>query len=374
MSATAHEHTHDQPPAGKAASVSRRLLSLARRYKHAIRAAALLLIAIFVALAVWKAWSLLPPHYDWQISWPLLVGGYLLLVTQELSFAVIWRAILARLGSHLDVRSAQQIYLGSEFVRYIPGNVWHVFTRILWAERRGVPRVSGLASMTIELATKIASAALVFALTLLVWPDVRGLAGALGTNAASRSIPLTIGLVGVPLLLVGLHPRLLVGVLNFGLRRLHRAPVTFQLRYRDLLVITLYWAASWVVGGAGFYLIVLALAPAVAFSPAAFAICAGIYAIGWDIGFLSFITPSGIGFREAAIAGALALAGLVQVAAVAIAIALVARLLGTAAELICVTGAHLLPGGRPPMDPAPQPSPTQGEGGLEAPAAAIEPG
>lgn len=351
MSATTHDEPAHESTGKTTGGLLSRLVALAGRYKAAIRAVALLLIAIFVGLAIWRSWSALPPHYVWRVNWPLLVGGFLLLVAQELSFALIWRAILARLGSSLDVRSAQQIYLGSEFVRYIPGNVWHVFTRIFWAERRGVPRVTGLASMTIELATKIASAALVFALTLLVWPDVSGLAGALGSSAASRSIPLTIGLVGVPLLLVGLHPRLLAGALNFGLRKLGRAPVAVALGYRDLLLVTLFWGASWVVGGAGFCLIVLALVPSLGFAPAVLAICVGIFAIGWDIGFLSFITPSGLGFREAAIAGALALAGLVPVAAVAVAIALVARLLGTAAELVCVTGAHLLPGGTPPTPP-----------------------
>lgn len=349
MSATTHQQTPARSDgAGKAGGALRRVSALAGKHKRSIRAAALLLIAIFVALAVWKAWASLPAGYSWHINWPLLVGGFVLLVAQELSFALIWRAILRRLGSHLAVRDAQQIYLGSEFVRYIPGNVWHVFTRILWAERRGVPRVTALASMTIELATKIASAAFVFALTLLVWPDVRGLAGALGSSAASRSIPLTIGLVGVPLLLVGLHPRLLAGVLNFGLRKLGRPPVVLALRYRDLLAITLLWSASWLVGGAGFCLIVLALAPSLALTPAVLLMCIGIFAVAWDIGFLSFITPSGLGFREAAVVGALALAGLVTVPAVALAIALVARLLGTAAELVCVTGAHLMPGGTPP--------------------------
>jgi hypothetical protein len=205
-------------------SAARGVTALLGRYKRAVRLAALALVVVFVAIAVQRTWSGLPRNFAWTVSWPLLSGGYLLLVAQELSFAFIWRAILARLGSRLDVRDAQQIYLGSEFVRYIPGNVWHVFTRILWAEQRGVPRVVGFASMTVELATKIASAALVFALTLLAWPDVRGLAGAVG-----RGVPLTIALVGVPLLLIGLHPRLLSGTLNFGLRKLGRsATVTYS--------------------------------------------------------------------------------------------------------------------------------------------------
>ena len=39
----------------------------------------------------------------------------------------------------------------SEFVRYIPGNVWHVLTRILWVSKYGVSRTTAFASMTVEI-------------------------------------------------------------------------------------------------------------------------------------------------------------------------------------------------------------------------------
>jgi uncharacterized membrane protein YbhN (UPF0104 family) len=333
-------------PARVAAPIAR-AAALVKRHKRIVRLGVLALIVVFVALFIQKTWAQVPANYVWRVNWPLLALGYLLLMTQELSFALIWRSILARLGSSLDLRSAQQIYLGSEFVRYIPGNVWHVVTRILWAEGRGVPRTTGFASMTVELATKIASAALVFALSLLVWPDVGALGGQLGH--LGRSLPLAVGLVGVPLLLVGLHPRVLTGTLNFALRKLGRQPVAFRLGYRDVLIITFLWGASWVVAGLGFYLIVCAMWPAPV-SPAAFVMATGIYAIGWDVGFLSFITPSGLGFREVTIAALLgaSLTGLVPIGPVALVIALVTRLLGTAAELVCVAGAHFLPGGRAP--------------------------
>jgi hypothetical protein len=326
----------------RAVGLARGTLGWLGAHKRTVRAVALGLIALFVLLAIKRAWDGLPRGYVWHVRWPLLALGWLLLVAQELSFALIWRDILRRLGSRLEIRSAQQIYLGAEFVRYIPGNVWHVLTRIVWAERRGVPRVTGLASMTIELATKIAGAALLFALSLLLWQDVGGLTGWLG-----HGLPLALGVVGVPLLLVGLHPRVLTGALNAGLRALGRPPVSFALRYRDILWITLLWALSWVVAGAGFYLLVLALQPG-GFALVALGIAAGIYACGWDIGFLSFITPSGFGFREGALALLLGLAGVVPVAAVGVAVAIVARLAVTAAELVCVAGAHWLPGGRAP--------------------------
>jgi hypothetical protein len=343
MPVSAQDARDGEPGAGGAAmssGVVSRVTGVVKRHKRVVRLAVLALIIVFVGLAIQKSWAQLPEGFTWKVNWAYLVLAYLTLVAQELCFALIWRAILARLGSRLAVVPAERIYLNSEFVRYIPGNVWHVFTRVLWAEREGVPRVTGFASMTIELATKVASAALVFAVSLLAWPDVRSAAGALG----QRGLPLTIAIVGVPLLLVGLHPRVLSWGLNFALRKLGRPAFTLSLGYRDLLAITGLWMASWIIAGLGFAMLVRALVPG-SLSVAVIIICSGVYAIGWDIGFLSFITPSGLGFREAALAGLLVAAGLAPVWAVALAIAIVARLLVTAAELVCVAGVHLVRGG-----------------------------
>ncbi|HKV83947.1 MAG TPA: lysylphosphatidylglycerol synthase domain-containing protein [Ktedonobacterales bacterium] len=321
-----------------------RTLALLKRYKRLVQAAALLLIAAFVAASVWKSWSHIS-KYSWHVNYGLLVAAFALLVTQEVSYAFIWRGILLRMGARLDIVSSQRIYLGAEFVRYIPGNVWHVITRVLWAEQRGVPKAVGLASMVVELATKITAAALVFAVSLFFWPSA---------PVVSIEIPrialIAAGAVGIPLLLAGLHPRVLTRALSYGLRKLKREPVSFTLRYRDVLAITLYWALSWLVAGAGFYLLVRSLV-STPLPGGALAIAVGVYAAGWDVGFLSFITPSGIGFREVVIA-ALLTASLVvtgpSAAGLALVVAFVARLLSTGAELLCITVAHLVPGAPAP--------------------------
>ncbi|HEY7974747.1 MAG TPA: lysylphosphatidylglycerol synthase domain-containing protein, partial [Ktedonobacterales bacterium] len=164
------------PQAAPAArvSLSARVIAWVRGNRRVVQVLALLVIALFVALAVNKSWNALR-DYQWDVQWGLLALGFVFFVAQELMFALIWRSILGRLGSRLDVVSSERIYLGAEFVRYIPGNVWHVITRVMWAEQRGVPKAIGLASMVVELATKIFAAALVFAVSLLFWPDVTAL-------------------------------------------------------------------------------------------------------------------------------------------------------------------------------------------------------
>lgn len=338
-----------------------RAMRLFKRYKRFVQVVVLLGIAIGLGSIVWKSWSRLST-YSWHVQWGLLIAGFALFVAQELSFAFIWRGILQRMGSRLDILSSQRIYLGAEFVRYIPGNVWHVITRVLWAEQRGVPKAIGFASMVVELATKLASAALVFALSLFFWSDISAIGAGFPASSGAHSLIgaisaqdfIVAGAVFTILVLVGLQPRLLRGALNFAMRKTGRDPVRFTLTYRDILVIALYWALSWLVVGAGFYLLIQSLVstpvPLVALP-----IAIGIYALGWDVGFVSFITPSGLGFRELAIAILLAasLPGFVS-ADIGVVIALLARLLSTGAELLCIAGAHAIRGAPLPTTPAGQ--------------------
>lgn len=350
---TAPPRTREEAKGGALSTV----LGLFKRHKRLVQLGVLALIALFLGGALWKSWAQLG-HYSWHVEWGLFIAAFALLVGQELSYAFIWRAILARMGSQLDLLSAQRIYLGAEFVRYIPGNVWHVITRVLWAEQRGVPKSAGFASMVVELATKISAAALVFAVSLPFWADTSGLFARLPHDS-----PLVIAAILVPLLLLGLQPRLLRGALNFGLRKLGRQPVSFDLRYRDVLLITLAWALSWLVAGAGFYLLIRSVVatPLPITGPAAVLIAAGIYALAWDIGFASFITPSGIGFREAAVVVLVVAAGFAPAAGLGVVIAFLARLFNTGAELLCIAGAHLIRGAPlTPLQPATSPgSPSQ---------------
>ena len=256
---------------------------------------------------------------------------------QELSYGLIWRAVLMRLGSRLDRRIAVRIYLASECVRYIPGNVWHILTRMLWVGTYGVSRPVAFASMTIELMTKLAAGVFVFAISILFWHDF----GAVG-SLLHDSLVVVLGVTIVLVLCTLLHPHILNGLLNLALRLLRRNAVQLIVRYNDILLVTLAWCASWVVAGSAFYVLLLALWPTAPL--AALPVCIGTYALAWDIGFVSFITPSGLGFREGAIVGLFALS-LPLPAGLALIIAILSRFVSTLAELLCV-GIAYSSGGR----------------------------
>src|SRR6266702_2090542 len=290
-----------------------------------------IILALFV-YQVKKNWADLTAYTLQWNPW-LLALAFLGFMLQELSYGLIWRSILARLDSKLGLRVCLRIYLASEFVRYIPGNVWHVLTRMLWVAKYGVSRPVAFASMAIELITKLAAGLLVFSVSLLFW-QVYGKFSSL----LRGSLVDILGVASIVALFIGLHPRVLNGVLNWALRRMKREPIQLTLRYSDILFITMAWCASWIVAGSAFYVLLLALWPAAPL--VALPICIGIYAIAWDIGFVSFITPSGLGVREAAIVALFALA-LPLPAGLASIMAPLSRLVSTVAEVVCVSIAYL---------------------------------
>ena len=296
----------------------------------------ILVLALFLRyiMSVWH--DLMAYTFQWN-PW-LLALAFFGLVLQELSYGLIWRAVLIRLGHRLNLRTTLRIYLASEFVRYIPGNVWHVLTRVLWTSKYGVSRPVAFASMTVELITKLSAGVLVFAASLLFWHDI----GAVG-SLLHGSLVMIVGIGTIVALLVILYPPVLSGLLNFALRLFKRQPVALSLRYSDILLVTLAWCVSWMVAGTAFYVLLLALWPVAPL--ALLPICIGIYAIAWDIGFVAFITPSGLVFREGAIAALFALAFPLPVGLGAI-IAILSRFVSTLAELICVIVAYLSGDGR----------------------------
>ena len=126
----------------------------------------LVVASLLYKIRDWGDWNeLIASVHQWNY-W-LLALSFLGFILQEMSYGLIWQAVLRRLGHHLPLRVCLRIYLASEFVRYIPGNVWHVLTRILWVGKYGVSRPIAFASMTVELITKLAAGALIFAFSLL---------------------------------------------------------------------------------------------------------------------------------------------------------------------------------------------------------------
>ncbi len=194
-----------------------------------------------------------------------------------------WRTILRMLGVSVKFRPTARVWMNSEIIRYIPGNIWSVLGRVAQAGQIGATRTVVFTSMVVEVLMLVAANIGLSALLLVQYDAFR---------FPGRTVVLALALVGS---LLVMHPRLtqLFARLIFRvLKRLEPVPNVGS-GPSGFAAMTLAWLA--------FALFQLFIVQALGFSaawehPAALT---GVFLLSWLIGYVSFITPSGLGVREA---------------------------------------------------------------------------
>ncbi|MEJ5197399.1 MAG: lysylphosphatidylglycerol synthase domain-containing protein, partial [Anaerolineae bacterium] len=240
----------------------------------------------FLAALVRSQWSVLQT-YEWRLTPGWAVAA---LVGLELTWffeAATWRTILTGIGGVLPSRQAYLIWFLSNIVRYIPGNIWQFLGMAELAHEAGVPRIVTLTSIVLHQVISTAVGVVLAACYFALFDDGEWL----------RYLrPL---LLLAPLGLLLLQPRLLDAVLNRLLRRLGRPPVRISLTWRQIWLLIGRYVVVWAMMGLSFAALVRGLAP-VEWPVATY--LAASWAAAYVIGYLTLLTPAGLGVREGALA------------------------------------------------------------------------
>lgn len=314
--------TPEPPPtllerAGSAAAGVGGIGSRRPRLKAAIQAGLAILIFGFLVGFVLSQWSKLPEQ-----EWRFHAGWLLASIAAVAAFYVVqcemWRFILRALGEDIEPVPGRAIWGKSLIARYVPTNVLMLVGRIVMAEREGVAKRVCLASMVYELGLALCAAVITGAYFVITLPRLE--------DQPARYAILAV----IPLALAAMHPRVFLPVANFALRKLGRESLPSAVPFGRVLVFVVAYLVGWAVIGLGVYAFASALHP---LSGADLPYVAASYSVGFCVAVLTFIVPSGLGTRDAALATALAA---VLPAAVATAIAVAFRLLQTAVELLFV--------------------------------------
>ena len=297
-------------------------MNLIRRYRRPLAWAIAIVALIFLVRLLLDSASELQ-RYPITVEPIMLVLSFAALSVPLLLAVPLWLWGLRWLGAPLALADAARIWFLSNTVRYIPGSLWQPVTMLVLAKERGVD----------ELRTG-ASVALNWILSNLSGLLVAGLYWTVDPAAPSRErlwlLPLT-----VLAALLALHPAVLGRALRVALRAAGRAPLEHNLGFGRLLALLLGHCAVWVGYGIAFAAFWSALFP---LDWRELPRLTGVFAGAYAIGFLSLLTPSGLGVREGALV--FFLSGVYPVAVVTV-VALLSRVWLIAGELLC-TGLVLL--------------------------------
>lgn len=275
----------------------------------------------------WFLWGQLDElrRYPWQLEALPFGAGLLWGAVYFAGLAVCWTLLLRTMGGaarHVPLAAGAHLWLSTMLARYLPGNLWHIAGRVALADRLGVGKAQVLASASVEQLLTLMGALAVFGLSLPLW---RGGAG-----------PELWLLLCVPVGLVLLHPRALGTLMAWAARRLGRPELAWPYSYGAMLGLVGAYTLANLASGVALYVIIDALAEA---GLAQLPFLAGAAALAWALGYLSLLTPSGLGVREAALTALLAQ---VFPLPVSVAASLAYRLALTLGEAVAVTCSYLL--------------------------------
>ncbi len=309
-----------------------------------------LAVLYFLGRLLVQMWGqLAETGFRFEFNWPRLVVSLVLLVVARAFAVEAWRRVLISLGESFGFSFGARVWFLSNLTRYIPGNIWQVATMMTMVEQRGVSKTNALLSQVVYTALALSIAGLLGAAFFLVRPEV--LNGLIPLEVEAYAL-LIVAAGFVALVVIFALPGVYRLLVRLTARLSHRPITAPAPTFARGLVPPLFSLAMWLTNGVAFYLFVGSVTNvSLAQLPAFIAMYTGAYVIGY----VSFITPSGLGFREGALAWMLAS---LFPAPLAIALSLVTRLWTSAGELLGVVLVWSVPERKPsPAGPAGPPSP-----------------
>jgi glycosyltransferase 2 family protein len=301
--------------------------------------AVLTVVAVFFGVTLAARWREVI-SLKWQPRPGLFVLACVLLAVSYAMVACIWGLALRR-AAGTPLLAGARIWFLANLARYVPGNLWSYVGAVELARREGVERPRTLAVMALTQVLSVAVALLAGLPVLLAERARLGRPALLG--AVAVAVVAAVAAVFRRQLL-GLARRRVPGLDAGGLVP---SPGTVAL-------LTVGYAAYWAVTGLAFAALV---ASAYRLPAGDVPLVVAAYAAAYAVGFLSLLTPAGLGVREGVLVVALApvlpAGPALVVALVSRAWMMVAELAGAGiAQLAAVSGRGRGPGGAPGAPPA----------------------
>lgn len=241
-------------------------------------------VLFFVIRVLIANWEGIAGH-PWEVRWAPLGISFVFLILFYLSSFLLWQMLCREMDVVLPSSLNFGIWFFSQIGKYLPGKVWGAVGRIYLADRFGVRKMDSGVCLAYEAVFTTVGGGLIALLTVPFW------AGAMG---GFQMIWLLMGLAGTMVLI----QRKVIGwIVNRSLQIFQLPAVIIPFDVFFLLRLLSVSCVLWISGGIGFFFLVDAVHPTHWSMVVPFA---GIFAASCMMGILAFLSPAGIGIREAA--------------------------------------------------------------------------
>jgi uncharacterized membrane protein/uncharacterized membrane protein YbhN (UPF0104 family) len=224
-----------------------------------------------------------------SIHVPSLIIGSICFLVFYLLRSYKWQLVLQAKGHNMKLRKATYLWGISEMRRYIPGNIWAVLGRAVLFSKEGIDKKVVIRAMVAELSIVIIATALVSILAVpyllrTVFPD----------NDLMHQVIMLTSYAIIIGSLIFIFQQKVVSYLPQKVQALakHILPLFPPATTLHIILVT---AAACLFFGLGYYFSILSISflhPQDVFG------LSGFFVLSLLLGFLSFLTPAGLGVRE----------------------------------------------------------------------------
>ena len=291
--------------------------------KHTLKIFLIAIILYFVGIQLSNNIDVIK-NYQWSIDPLWIIISIIAHLITLLSFSKVWCFLISGFGYNVPLKYAFKISYITNLGRYIPGKIWPIFGMAYYAKKIKIPEQTAIASWTIAMLFALPSAFFVVFAGMLIKP---GFVEFLLPEEYKAIFYIFALFTFFASLILIIKPKTVFKLYNLLLRLLKKSKVNFKLSPLLALKIFLGYSVCWIFYGISFYFLLKSLGPTIGidiFQPII------IFVLAYQIGYLAFFAPGGIGVRELVLTKGLAS----FFGDVAIGVSIVARIWNLIVEII----------------------------------------
>ncbi len=228
--------------------------------------------------------------------------------------AYTWKRNLAILKEHISFMTALKINALATLLKYAPGKVWGILGKVYIAKKDGISEHSSIVTISLETILYLLGGLILFSISAT---------SVLKSNALYKFY-----LLIIPMCLIIIYPRVLIAITNFFLQRFKRPKIDIMPNYFQILELLILYTCSWILQGIGVFFLINSFYPV---SITKMLTISGLHAFSWVVGFLSIITPAGLGVKEGIFSYFLTF---IVPTGIATLVAIIVRIWGTIGEIL----------------------------------------
>ena len=225
-----------------------------------------------------------------QIHWYWLVcsfGSILFYWSAYLyPFAILLSGITER---HVPFRAAFTLFHLANITRYLPGRIWGVVRLLSLSHRFGLSKTTVGSSLTLHVGIETALGGLI-GVSLIFSPKMRDTAFGMIDKISGHATLLSLACIAILIGTLFLIPKV-----STHAREFLKTFILLGQQSRLWINVIVGHILLWICQGLAFFLFVKSLVPVAWTDAGTLTAC---FAFAWVIGFLSFLTPGGLGVRE----------------------------------------------------------------------------